>query len=109
MWIFLIIFVCLSIWNYGTIYRYTFLPWREPDFIHRHWAYWFDEKWAFSSLAMKRRKILTDKKSVCRCAMSSISKHLQCGQEYDLDLDVMIAYQQHLHKKFEEIVLDEEI
>lgn len=90
------ILVCSS-----SFYRWAFFPKRKPDFEHRLYVYWFDEKVAYSKLASKKRLKFYE-------LNGTLYEDLGYGKartDRKLPIEVQDAYESHLDKKFEEIIL----
>lgn len=88
------------------IYRWIFLPWRRPDFIMRHWEFWFEKDMvAYSKLVGTRYRFEVSRYGVYKGSLRRVkdSTHFEAGT---LEWEVQDAYKKHLDKKFEEIVLE---
>lgn len=105
---FLIIFIIASIFaGWPKFYRWAFFPKREPDFEHRLYVYWFDEKVAYSKLASKKKMKLYERDGLLFEDFGSNEKYTALFNiTGKLDYEVQIAYKNHVTKKFEEIVLE---
>lgn len=107
--IFLLIPIIFSaIAQYPRLYRWAFFPKRKPDFEHRLYVYWFDEKIAYSRLGNQTRMKLMDIDGILYEHFDNkalILLELFRGPPA-LDIEVQIAYRYHIHKKFEEIILE---
>jgi hypothetical protein len=96
------VLVIVVIFTWPKIYRWAFFPKRDPDFKHRLYVYWFDEKVAYSTLAEKKRlRFHEDDKGVLwegplGSNQWSFSK---------LEPEIQEAYKNHIHTKFEEMFL----
>jgi len=103
----LIPLIFIAITQYPKFHRWAFYPSRAPDFEHRLYVYWFDEKVAYSKLATKKRMKLMEIDGVLYEHFDN--KTLRLMELFDgppaLDMEVQLAYRYHIHKKFEEIVL----
>lgn len=87
-------------------YRWAFFPKRAPDFEHRLYVYWFDEKVAYSKLASKKKLKFLEKNGILYEDFGNNTKYTQLFNiTGKLEPDVQEAYKQHVLKKFEEIVL----
>lgn len=103
----LIPIIFIAITQYPKFHRWAFYPKRDPDFEHRLYVYWFDEKVAYSKLASKKRLKFYDKDGVLYEDFGSNEKYTALFDiSGKLDIEVQIAYRYHIHKKFEEIVLE---
>lgn len=87
-------------------YRWAFFPKREPDFEHRLYVYWFDEKVAYSRLATQKKLKFFDKNGILYEDFGTNTKYTELFDiSGKLEFEVQQAYQQHAYKKFEEVVL----
>lgn len=105
---FLIILVIATIFaGWPMFYRWAFFPKRVPDFEHRLYVYWFEEKVAYSKLASKKKIKFYDKNGIIYEDFGSNEKYTALFDiSGKLEIEVQIAYRYHIHKKFEEIVLE---
>ena len=85
-------------------YRWAFFPKRKPDFQHGLYVYWFDEKIAYSELLYKKKLKLYEVEGIL-CQKGPTGTHYPFT---GFESSVQLAYKQHMHKKFEEIVLSHE-
>ncbi len=106
IFILLFVLVAITIFRWNKIYRFIRLPHREPDFKHRHFEYWFDEMIGYSELAGIRFKFEIDKQNFHGKDLLRAIKDSHYYESGALDMEVQIAYRYHIHKKFEEIVLE---
>ncbi len=104
---FLIIFIVASvIAGWPKFYRWAFFPKRDPDFEHRLYVYWFDEKVAYSKLANKKKKRFYEIDNVlCESYHYNVANKDKKFSTGILPKEVQVAYRDHVNKKFEEIVL----
>lgn len=101
--------VPILIWiHWSKIYRKFFFPKRPPDFEHRLYVYWFDEKVAYSKLADKKKMKFIDHDGVLYEDAGGNNKYLDLfGKETrKLMPEVQKAYKEHIHVKFEEVFLE---
>lgn len=86
------------------MYRWLFFPRREPDFEHRLWIYWFDEKVAYGKLVSGKKKmeLIEDAKGNLNYKQHYLETLFGDGE---LPLEVQRAYKMHVYKKFEEVIL----
>ena len=102
--LFLLPFILIS--HYPRFHRWAFYPSREPDFEHRLYVYWFDEMIAYGKLTTKKRLKFYESGGYLFEDLGSNQKFAALfNQTTMLPMEVQEAYKQHLHKKFEEIVL----
>lgn len=98
--------VPVAIFGWGPFYRWAFFPKRAPDFEHRLYIYWFDEKVAYSKLSSKKKLKFFERNGIL---YEDFGKNVKYTQLFNitgiLERDVQEAYKQHISKKFEEIVL----
>lgn len=94
---------------FNNVGHYIFIPWRKPDFKHRHWEYWFESDMvAYSRLARERFKFELHRPDQLTGQLYSL-RRVKNNTSFDpgfLEYEVCIAYKQHIESKFEEIVLD---
>ena len=103
---FIIASVATLIYAWPYFYRWVFFPKRDPDFEHRLYVYWFDEKIAYSRLATQKKLKFLDKNGILYEDFGTNTKYAELFDiSGKLDLEVQQAYQQHAYKKFEEEVL----
>ena len=92
------------------ILEWLLLPHREPDFEHRLWQYWFDEKIAYGKLVRRKRVFkLQLINGLLFEDHGANNKFMEMfGGPPCLDMEVQQAYKLHVYKKFEEVVLGSE-
>lgn len=107
MEILLLLSILIVGFGWPSFYRWAFFPKREPDFEHRTYVYWFDEKVAYSGLASNRKLRFFEKDGVLYEDFGTNTRYTQLFNITGrLSLEVQEAYKQHTLKKFEEIVLE---
>ena len=94
---------------YPVFHRWAFYPKRDPDFEHRLYVYWFDEKIAYGKLANKKRVKFYEHKGYLYEDEGGNNKLIDLFDDKArrLPLEVQQAYQQHIHVKFEEAFLED--
>lgn len=107
--ILLILFIMvIAITMWPSFYRWAFFPKRDPDFEHRLYIYWFDEKVAYGRLTSPRKMKFFERDGVLYEDFGKNEMYIELfnGISTKLDPKVQKAYQQHIHKQFEKIVLN---
>lgn len=110
--IILTVFIPLLFLLWPRIYRFIFLPWRQPDFKYRHYEYWFERNMvAYSHLTGYKFRFEEAYYDLPGNVKARALRKILSKNYYEsgiLDIAVQQAYKRHIDKTFEEIVLDDE-
>lgn len=101
-----VVILLIIVFGWGRFYRWAFFPKRDPDFEHRVYVYWFDEKVAYSGLASNKKLRFFEKDGILYEDFGTSTRYTELFNITGrLPIEVQEAYKQHVLKKFEEIVL----